>query len=243
MDTITLDRTVRVTCTGTDLIDFRKIRPLQGSLKIREQSDIEKIIKSIILHGFSFPFFIWKEGGKNHALDGHGRLQALADMKKAAYCLDGKKQLFVDEGPGWKVPLLPFVNIEAENMDEAKEKLLKLNSQYGMITDASFKLFTHGLKALDLSGISIKFEKIEIKPPSLPDPETGNAKAYQPNLNPDIAAGEVSEMELDRANEKLETAMLHKGDVQTVELCCPGCGETFKISVTDALVLIEEARK
>lgn len=260
MNTVTQERTIRVTGTGTILVDCRKIRPMQGSLKVREKPDIDKIIKSIILHGFSFPFFIWKEGDKNHALDGHGRLKALAEMRKAGYCLDEDNTLFVDDGPPWTIPPLPAVYIEAANMDEAKEKLLKLNSRYGAITEASFRLFTEGLKGLDLGGINIGFDKIEIKAPSIgsntataplpaapvmPGVEAGeeNAGTFQPNLEPDIKTGEVSEKELDKADEKLETAMLHKGEVQTIELACPACGETFSISVADALNLIEEARK
>jgi hypothetical protein len=255
MDTIALDRTVQVTCTGTDLVEFRNVRSLQGSLKVREQSDIDKIIKSILLHGFSFPFFIWKKDDKNYALDGHGRLKALAEMKKTGYYLDREKNLLVDDGPGWKIPPLPAVYIEAADMDEAKEKLLKLNSRYGMITEASFNLFTQSLKALDLSGISIKFEKIEINPPSVsapllavpqisrPESIEKEAETYQPNLEPEIDIGGVSEKEMDKAAEKLETAMLHKGETKTIELCCPLCGDTFSVNITDVLVLIDEAQK
>lgn len=47
------ERTIRITCTGTDLIDFKKIRPMQGSLKVREKQDIDKIIRSIIVHALS----------------------------------------------------------------------------------------------------------------------------------------------------------------------------------------------
>jgi hypothetical protein len=145
------------------------------------------------------------------------------------------------------------VYIEAASMDEAKEKLLKLNSRYGAITEASFRLFTEGLKGLDLGGVNIGFDKIEITAPSITAllpaapamPGTGeeNAGAFRPNLEPDISTGEVSEKELDEAGEKLETAMLHKGEVPAIALACPSCGEPFSISIADALNLIEEARK
>jgi hypothetical protein len=79
----------------------------------------------------------------------------------------------------------------------------------------------------------------------MPGVEAGEQSAgtFQPNLEPDINTGEVSEKELDQAGEKLETAMLHKGEVPAIELVCPSCGETFSISIADARNLIEEARK
>ncbi|GMO33883.1 MAG: hypothetical protein Ta2B_14350 [Termitinemataceae bacterium] len=255
MNTISQSRTVQVACTGTCLMDFRQIRPMQGSLKIRNKSDIDKIIKSIILHGFSFPFFLWKEGKKNHALDGHGRISALSEMQKTGYTLDEKNNLVTDDIP-WTIPPLPVVFIEAKNKDEAKEKLLKLNSRYGMITEASFKLFTDGLKALDLSGISINFEKIELKtpeitaplptlpaPPQMESADLPTDPEFSPNFEPDIDTAPVTDTELEKADTKLETSMLHKGAVETIELCCPVCGESFSVRIADVETLISEARK
>jgi hypothetical protein len=257
MDTISQSRAVRVACTGSELMDFKQIRPMQGSLKVRNKSDIDKIIKSIILHGFSFPFFVWKDGKKNYALDGHGRITALTEMQKVGYTLDEKNNLITDGIP-WTVPPLPVVFIEAKDKDEAKEKLLKLNSRYGMITEASFKLFTDGLKAIDLSGISINFEKIELKmpeiaaplpapppavPPQMESAETPNDPGYAPNLEPDIDTSPVTDSEMEKADVKLETSMLHKGDVETIELCCPLCGESFSVRISDVMTLISEARK
>jgi hypothetical protein len=229
---------------------------MQGSLKIREKSDIDKIIKSIIEDGFSFPFFVWKEGGKNYALDGHGRIKALTEMSKTAYALDEKNNLIViDEAPPWEIPPLPTTYIEAADINAAKKKLLKLNSRYGTITEASFNLFSEGLKGLDLRGIAINFEKIEINPPSIAAPLHGMQKPpqmdiedvpkpdYQPNLEPDISTALVSEAEIEKADGLLESAMLHKGEVETIELCCPVCDEPFSVRASDMMVLIEEARR
>jgi hypothetical protein len=247
MDKNSQIRTVRISCTGTDFVDFTRLRSLQGNLKVRNKTDIDKIIKSIILHGFSFPFFVWKDGKKSYVFDWHGRTKALSEMQKTRYAVDKDNNLITEDGPPWTVPLLPAVYIEAKTVDEAKEKLLKLNSRYGMITDASFKLFTDGLKAVDLSGISINFEKLTFKAPEIRLPlqtdgaEHAGPPSYSPNLEPDIGAETVSEKELKKTDAALGTAMLDRGKVETVELCCPLCGEGYSIKISDALALIEEA--
>ena len=107
-----------INCTGSDTIQLHELTEFQGELKERSAGDVEKIIKSIKKHGFSFPFFVWKNDGKNNVLDGHGRLMALQQMAAA----------------GEEIPALPCVYISAKNEAEAKEKLLKLNSQYGHMT-------------------------------------------------------------------------------------------------------------
>ena len=88
---------------------------LQGGLKARNDIDYDKIKLSIIKFGFSFPFFIWKGEGKNYLLDGHGRFGCLCKM----------------QNDGYKIPPLPVVYVDCKNKIEAKEKLLRLNSQYG----------------------------------------------------------------------------------------------------------------
>jgi hypothetical protein len=249
----TLNRVVRIACTGSESLDFRKIKPMQGSLKSRSKADIDKIIRSIIIHGFSFPFFIWRDGKTHCALDGHGRLSALLEMTKRGYYIDEEHNLQTDDKP-WEVPLLPGVFIEARNRDEAKEKLLKLNSRYGVITESGFKLFSEGLKALDLTGISLKFESLELKPPEIkapepampgppPSPQAIETETYRPNLEPDIETEDVTEITIARTDDRLQDAMLHKGEVETITLACPVCGESFSVRIADVRVLIEEALK
>ena len=75
---------IEINCTGTDTIQLHELTEFQGELKERSAGDVEKIIKSIKKHGFSFPFFVWKNDGKNNVIDGHGRLKALQQMAAAA---------------------------------------------------------------------------------------------------------------------------------------------------------------
>ena len=132
-----------INCTGSDTIELDQLEEFQGELKERDAGDVEKIIKSIKKHGFSFPLFVWAHAGENgayinHVLDGHGRLMALKRMR----------------AQGEEIPALPCVYVSAENEAEAKEKLLKLNSQYGHMTVESVAAFCEGLK-IDFSDLAL----------------------------------------------------------------------------------------
>lgn len=120
---------IEIKCQGATTLALESIEEFQGNLKKRNKKDIDKIIKSIEKYGFSFPFFIWNGSGHNYCLDGHGRIQALCAMRNL----------------GFSLPLFPVVYIDAEDEEEAKNKLLRLNSQYGQMTSASVLEFTEGI--------------------------------------------------------------------------------------------------
>ena len=84
-----------INCPGSDTIQLHELTEFQGELKERSAGDVEKIIKSIKKHGFSFPFFVWKNDGKNNVIDGHGRLKALQQM--AAACEKLNRTAYVNE--------------------------------------------------------------------------------------------------------------------------------------------------
>jgi hypothetical protein len=134
---------INICCTGSDSLPLDSIEEFQGKLKKRSKKDIEKIIRSIVEYGFSFPFFIWQGEGHNYCLDGHGRILALAEMRKL----------------GTDLPCFPVSYIEAENEEQAKQKLLRLNSQYGNMTFDSVVEFADGMEInsdeLGLNGIEI----------------------------------------------------------------------------------------
>jgi DNA modification methylase len=98
-------------------------------LKERTDIDYDKIKLSICKFGFSFPFFIWKSGNKNYLIDGHGRFATLCKMQKDGYI----------------IPPLPVVYIQCKNKTEAKQKLLRLNSQYGKMTKESVLEFAEDI--------------------------------------------------------------------------------------------------
>ena len=122
-------KVIEVKCKGAGVLDIAQIVDFQGNLKRRGIEDIEKLKTSILKYGFSFPFFIWVNNGINYCFDGHGRLMALKELRKE----------------GYSVPELPVVYVEAKDEDEAKQKLLRLNSQYGQMTLESVLDFAKGL--------------------------------------------------------------------------------------------------
>jgi DNA modification methylase len=124
------DKTIRISCKVSDFLPLDEIKEFQGNFKKRTKKEIDQIITSIIKFGFSFPMFTWQHEGNNWCLDGHGRILALREMKKQ----------------GTEIPDLPVVFIEAENEAEAKQKILRLNSQYGLIDIEGFRQFVEGLE-------------------------------------------------------------------------------------------------
>lgn len=106
--------------------------PLQGDMKILEDSEYQKLKKRILAKGFSVPFFLWEnpEDAQIYILDGHQRRETLLRMK----------------AEGYKIPELPFIWIEAESLDEAKEQLLAITSQYGKINEVGLHNFLSSFK-------------------------------------------------------------------------------------------------
>ena len=120
------NKRLEITCTGADALDYKSLKELQGALKTRTPEDVERMIRSIKRFGFSFPFFVWKQGRAKHVLDGHGRLEALRAL----------------EADGYEIPEIPVSYVKAANREEAKQKLLRLNSQYGAITIEGLEEFS-----------------------------------------------------------------------------------------------------
>ena len=169
-----------INCTGSDTIELDELADFQGALKQRSAADINKIIKSIKKHGFSFPFFVWAHDDINHVLDGHGRLAALKKM----------------QSDGEEIPALPCVYVEAENEAEAKEKLLKLNSQYGHMTAESVADFLDGME-IELDDLALPDGVLDLSGIAAPEEETegdDDAPDVDEDGEPDSQPGEMYEL-------------------------------------------------
>ena len=169
-----------INCTGSDTIELDELADFQGALKQRSAADINKIIKSIKKHGFSFPFFVWAHDDINHVLDGHGRLAALKKM----------------QADGEEIPALPCVYVEAENEAEAKEKLLKLNSQYGHMTAESVADFLDGME-IELDDLALPDGVLDLSGIAAPEEETkgdDDAPDVDEDGEPDSKPGEMYEL-------------------------------------------------
>ena len=129
---------MEVKCKTQHTLPLEELTEFQGNLKERDNTDIGKIVKSIKKHGFSFPFFVWNHDAINHVLDGHGRLKAVQQMV----------------AQGENIPELPIVYVDCRDEADAKELLLKLNSQYGKMTAESIKDFLGDLQ-IDFTELAI----------------------------------------------------------------------------------------
>jgi len=207
---------VRIACKTADLLPLDAIEDLQGGLKKRSKKDIELITKSIEKYGFSFPFFVWKNGEHNYCLDGHGRRLALLELERK----------------GEEIPPLPVVYIEAKDNEEAKQKLLRLNSQYGAISYDSLMEFTSDI-VVDFGDIIIPSGELNI---------TDFDSKFTPELNPEIGNTEYSQKDVDSAREKLETKYSKDNEPKKVTLYCPHCFKEFYMGIEDLEIMIIEAK-
>lgn len=64
----------------TELIDWRKIKPLQpeNAKVIFNYKDIESSIEK---YGFSQPFYVWQNKGEIFCIDGHTRIEVLSNIE------------------------------------------------------------------------------------------------------------------------------------------------------------------
>ena len=125
-------KTIKVACRGSATLKLSEITEFQGNLKELSAESSRKLRKSLLRHGVSFPFFIWKSGDKHFCLDGHQRLRVLHKLANT----------------GYHIPPLPIDLIDAKDEKEAKEKILLIASQYGQMTDDTLMEF---LKDSDLN--------------------------------------------------------------------------------------------
>lgn len=215
---------IDITCHTGDFLNLSDLKQFQGKLKYREKEDIEKVKKSILKYGFSFPFFVWKGNDKkNYILDGHGRELALKELEQEEY----------------EIPPLPIVYITAKNTEEAKEKLLRINSRFGDITNKSFEDFAKDLN-FDFNSIDIRFEQElkEMKPVNVEPP-----KHIETTIKhiPSFANSSPTQENIESYKNELENKFEKKVEDRQSVLCnvkCPCCGKTFCIERYSLLVKI-----
>ena len=112
--------TINITCKTNDSLNLADMTELQGGLKARTDIDYDKIKLSIIKFGFSFPF-----------------LSGMTVIKITFLTVMAGLQHCKMQKDGYEIPDLPVVFVECKDKKEAKQKLLRLNSQYGKMTKES----------------------------------------------------------------------------------------------------------
>lgn len=106
------------------VMDYRSMVTTQGDLKDLVKKNYDRLRKSLKEDGLLSPFYLWRNPVDNliYIVDGHQR-QRVMMMEKAE-------------------PFeMPYLLIPAENLSEAKRKLLQISSQYGSITQKGYENF------------------------------------------------------------------------------------------------------
>ena len=192
-------QTISIKCETQDRLEIAEMTELQGGLKERTDIDYDKIKLSICKFGFSFPFFIWKSGNKNYLIDGHGRFATLCKMQKDGYI----------------IPPLPVVYIQCKNKTEAKQKLLRLNSQYGRMSKYSVLEFAEDLE--------LNFEEI-----SLPETTIDFSENANMDLNDFFEAGQNPKEEQNDGMKVVEVS-LYEEQLEDLEKLLKKNNYTYKV--------------
>ena len=159
---------IKITCDIKSFAPIDDLVKFQGDLKTIEPEAIEKLKKSIVKYGFSFPIFMWQL----KILDGHQRLEAVKGLIKDGYELEND--------------VLPVVSIKAKNEKEAAEKLLLINSRYAKIDQHGFDFFVEEFKLdiIDMGGIldipEIDFDLPDFEPAT--EEEQGRLDQLEPKM-------------------------------------------------------------
>ena len=133
----TTAKTIKINCKGSGLCELSRLKIIQGELKTLSPQNEVKLRKRIEKYGFDAPFFVWR----NKILDGTQRKIVLEKMIE----------------DGWKIPggKVPVCQIKAENLNDAKQRLLGYVSQYGKVQSTGFREFIGNMDVPDVDLIDI----------------------------------------------------------------------------------------
>ncbi len=132
---------------GLPTIHYNQLEDLQGNFKSITEENLNKLKNSIIKHGIFLPKFVWIENKHIWTVNGHQTIKALMSLEK----------------DGYSIPEVPIIKIEADNKKDAIEKLIIINSRYGIINKDTNIFDLYDLKDMEL------LEIIEIPELSIDD--------------------------------------------------------------------------
>lgn len=109
---------IAINVQGAQVAPYQKLANLQGDLKIMTEASYQRFKLNLIENGFIEPVSVWVDPSdqKIRILNGHQRIAAV-------------KRLVENEG--FEIDDLPVSYVVADNIDDAKKKLLALASEYG----------------------------------------------------------------------------------------------------------------
>lgn len=145
-------------------IDYTKLVGIQGNLKFLSNENFEKIEFSLKKFGWFLPLYLWNDNGTFRIIDGHGRLKYLTQTNATT---ENNSKEFT------------YLLIEAQNMSEAKEKLLVISSQYHTLTEEGFEEFTADMDK-DFLDYATNFDALfkELENTEIEDVEPENVESF-----------------------------------------------------------------
>lgn len=156
-------------CKTKDTLTLQELTTFATDIKDRTNYDIERLKTSMKENGFLFPIFVWKD--YNVILDGKSRYIALKQLKDEGFLLND----------------IPVVYVEAKSENEAKEKVLQVNSRYGKITEGSLNFFAKDCQ-ININDLNIHLDKINFSFESKGDLVSKGAKIVADNSLPQTHA-------------------------------------------------------
>lgn len=196
-DLIGQKRVVEINCQAAEVAEIENLTEFQGDLKKLSDKNYNKFKSNILQYGIISPLHIWisEEHNSNFVLDGHQRIRTLARMRREGYV----------------VPPIPVVFIQAKNMQDAKEQVVALSSQYGEASIDSFEKYIISYD-LDIN----KFKDF----------------AAIPNIDIDKMiknAEKLAKETLEKVNNNVEESLASNDKLSASHLVhtCPNCGHKF----------------
>lgn len=136
-----MKKEIQIACIGAGELSIDLMNPLQDDFKTLPEERYEELKTQILTEGFSAPIFVWEdpEDSKTKILDGHQRHSTLLKLREE----------------GYKIPQIPVVYVEADDVQQAIRKLAGFASQYGQVSQEGFARLLEKFE-IDLKDLSTK---------------------------------------------------------------------------------------
>lgn len=198
---------IKINCkTGFDA-DLNKLVDIQGGLREATGETRKKLKSSIIAQGLLAPLFIWEDENGNYCIiDGNQRASVLRELVGAG---------------DYELGRVPIVRIQANDIGDAKRKLLALVSQYGEFEVGELNIWLKELGAYDFyefAGVDLDF----------PDPEeVVKENVYEAKQDPEFGSRFYEEGDIKSKEEELDSRVENRSNKKYVEVVCHNCGRAF----------------
>jgi DNA modification methylase len=141
-------KTIQIRCTGSRTLPIEALEEMQGGLKDLSKENYEKLKKEILDTGFAFPVYVWKsKDGRERIVGGHQRHRVLKTLQTL----------------GYEIPPVPVIDIEANDEQEAKRRILQDASSYGTVNSDGLEEFLHNANfSLEFAADSFRLPDVNL---------------------------------------------------------------------------------